>query len=76
MEFDGFSGVSCPTSEHRKQALLSEISRLQQLPRASTYAQHRLKIADMALAILNKESHAINNSDLDELEKALQQLGL
>jgi hypothetical protein len=76
MEFDGFNSVPRPNLEDRKNTLLSEIRRLQQLPRASTYAQHRLKIADMALAILNKESHAINSNDLDELEKALQQLGI
>jgi hypothetical protein len=76
MELDGFNSVPRPNLEDRKNILLSEIRRLQQLPRASTYAQHRLKIADMALAILNKESHAINSNDLDELEKALQQLGI
>ena len=62
--------------ELQRAALLDEISRLNRLPKASAYAQHRLKIAEFALFILNKNADEINSGDMDELEKALKQLGI
>ena len=70
------SGHELNSLETRKGALFFEIDRLHKLPKSSTYAQHRLKIAEKALAILNKQCCEMNTGDLDELEKALQQLGI
>ena len=70
------SEQSIPNVEIQRNALMEEIRKLNQLPRASTYAQHRLKIAETALVILNKRADEINAGDMDELEKALKQLGL
>jgi hypothetical protein len=56
--------------------LLQEIERLSKLPKSSSYAQHRLRIAENAIAILNKADKDIDAEDMDELENALKQLGL
>ena len=60
----------------QRNALNSELERLHRLPAGSSYAQHRLRIAETALAILNKQSHEISTGDLDALEEALKKLGI
>jgi hypothetical protein len=61
--------------ESQRQKLVEEICRLSKLPKSSGYAQHRLKIAEKALDILNKSSQNLSAGDMDELERALSQLG-
>ncbi len=76
MDLDGASKNSKQNLDSQRLLLLQEIERLNKLPKSSTYAQHRLRIAENAIAILNKADQEINAGDMDELEKALKQLGL
>ncbi len=73
---DSVTKCSKQNLDTQRVLLLQEIERLSKLPKSSTYAQHRLRIAENAIAILNKAVQEINDGDMDELEKALMQLGL
>ncbi len=76
MELDSIIQSSRKNLESQRFVLLQEVERLSKLPKSSSYAQHRLRLADNAIAILNKADVEINAGDMDELEKALKQLGL
>mmetsp|Transcript_13585 Transcript_13585/g.37599 ORF Transcript_13585/g.37599 Transcript_13585/m.37599 type:complete len:83 (-) Transcript_13585:943-1191(-) len=62
--------------QSQRTRILEEISKLSMLPKASSYVQHRLKVAQHALAIVQKNLDEVTADDMDELEKALNQLGL
>jgi hypothetical protein len=76
MDLNSVAQISRQNLDAQRFVLLQEVERLRTLPKSSSYAQHRMRIAENAMAILNKSDLEINAGDMDELEKALMQLGL